>query len=155
MKNKFSIIALTSLFVIFGSFSIANENCNIQLVSPKNKATLPKEVGIKVSITPAAIVNDIENEKMHIYYFQRNTLEEKKKIWHFNSKPSVRDGNTFSGIIWLGGDRQGINEDYILLVIISKENKSFETGPNNVDVVNEKDLPLAFCKKKFSLHRTK
>lgn len=149
-----SIVGTLLFFLAINGFLASQDTCEIKLILPKKRVNLSREVKVKVSVSPLSLAKEIESEKLHLYFFQHNTLES-KDIWHFNFKPSVTDENILTGKLWLGGQHQGKNEDYVFLAIISKENKEFRTGEDNTDVVAASDLPRAYCQKKFSLQRSK
>lgn len=138
-------------WLLFSSFAFS-QTCSISLTSPTKTDSLPREVSIKISVSPNNLVKEIKKGDSHVYFFQKNTLEP-EGLWHFNSTPHLTQ-NVLSGKLWLGGETQGRNEDFILMVLISNEKKAFITGPNNIDVVyTKKDLPVVVCNGTFKLHR--
>lgn len=148
MKSLRMLVPILS-GLLFSTFSFG-QTCSISMTMPQIPTSLPQKVNINMTISPNKFVKKIKKDKLHAYFFQRNTGEQ--GLWHFNSKPDLVQ-NGYSGTVWLGSGTQGKSQNYTLKVIISKQNAAFNTGPNDIDVVREDRLPEPICDESFSLTR--
>lgn len=117
----------------------------ITLVEPKTRTNLPRIVDIQISLNSSD--GNIKDLILHTY--QKGLREDK---WHCVKTASIGN-NIFIGEVWLGGPSLGRNETFLLKVILSNEEKVCSPGNHGIDVVLEKDFPLAKYEQTFTLKR--